>query len=417
MVKRIIAIGALFCASASFGAGFQVLEQGANNIGSAMAGATTNASSDASAAFWNPSAVMFTQTKVGDVRVDAAMNFVIPSFEFEDDGRSVNPMGRNGNDGGNAGDLELIPNFFAVYRFAEDFALTFSMTAPFGIGTEYDDNWIGRFQGIESRVTTYDINPSIAWKVFDWLSVSAGASAQWLHAKLTQAVYLGYGMETRSQVTGDSWSAGANIGVTINYMEGGRIGFSWRTKVSHDLTGNLKIAGVGHQAVNANLTLPQTFNVGVYQRLGGDFRNFALMLDYSYTCWSSFESLVINSDATGSPVSYTNEDWKNVSRVAAGVHFYPDSIENLVFRFGVAWDESPVPNSARRTVRIPCSDRIWLTTGVGYEYKGISLSVAYGYIIFYDDSDINAVEAPNNIISGKYTGHSHIVSVQVGYAW
>ncbi len=416
MVKQVIATGALFGATAAFGAGFQVLEQGAANIGTSMAGSVTNASGDASAAFWNPSAVFYTQTEVGSLRVDAAMNFILPSFEFEDDGTSYNPLGKNGNNGGNAGDLELIPNFFTVYRFAEDFAFTFSVTAPFGIGTEYDENWIGRFQGVESRVTAYDINPSISWKLFDWLSISAGASAQYLEAKLTQAYYLGGGMETMSKIKGHSWSAGANIGATINYMEGGRIGFSWRTKVSHDLEGDLDIIGVTTMPVNANLVLPQTFNVGIYQRLQGDFRKFAVMFDYSYTCWSSFSALVVNSDATGAPVSYTKEDWKNVSRVAAGVHFHPDTIENLVVRFGVAWDGSPVPNAVRRTVRIPCSDRLWISTGIGYEYENIQLNIGYAYIMFYDDSEIRST-TDNSYISGKYTGHSHVVSAQIGYSW
>lgn len=418
MVKRILANSALFCATAAFGAGFQTLEQGAANIGTALAGATANASSDTSAAFWNPSAVVFTQPEIGSLRFDAAANFVIPSFEFENDGNSVNPMGKNnGTSGGNAGRLEFVPNFYSVYRFSEDFAFTFSMTAPFGIGTEYDSDWVGRFQGIKSRITTIDLNPSVAWKVTDWFSVSAGASAQWMHAQLTQATYLGFGRETVTTLTGDSWSAGANLGATINYAEGGRVGFSWRTKVSHDLTGNMKIQNVGASPVAANLVLPQSFNLGWYQRLGGDFHKFAVMVDYAYTCWSSFKNLDILSASSGSIISRTEENWKNTSRVALGTHFYPDTVKGMTVQLGVAWDESPVPDAEHRTVRIPCSDRIWITTGIGYDYENFHFNLAYGYILFYNDSRIDADYSPTNKVSGVFVGHSHIVSAQIGYTW
>ena len=87
MKKLIMNAGALVVACISYGAGFQVLEQGASNIGSALAGATANASSDASSAFWNPSASIFSDTiKVGDIDMESGINFVVPSFEFNNQG-------------------------------------------------------------------------------------------------------------------------------------------------------------------------------------------------------------------------------------------------------------------------------------------------------------------------------------------
>lgn len=421
MVKKVIlTAGAACCATLMFGAGFQVLEQGAANIGNAMAGATANANSDASAAYWNPSAAMFT-TKVGDLQTDVSMNFIIPSFEFENNGGTTGPFGSpaSGSDGGNAGQVEEIPNFFAVYRLSEDFALTFSMTAPFGIGTEYEADWVGRFHGISSRITTFDFNPSVAWKLTDWFSISAGASAQWVHARLTQATLNPLtGAEGIARVSGDSWSAGANIGATIQYDEDGRFGFAWRTKVSHDIEGNFSAFG-NLQAVNAGLVLPQSFTIGWYQRLRGDYlRKFALMAEYAYTCWSSFDSLTINRES-GGVLSNTPEEWKNVSRVALGMHFYPDTFKDkMTVRLGVAWDESPVRSAELRTVRIPCSDRIWVTTGITYKYdNNIDLGMSYGYILFYNDSNINSVHPQMGAVKGKFVGHSHIVSLQLNIHW
>ncbi|MEI2636468.1 MAG: outer membrane protein transport protein [Methylotenera sp.] len=41
------------------------------------------------------------------------------------------------------------------------------MNAPFGLKTEYDKEWLGRFQADMSEVKTININPSIAFKVND----------------------------------------------------------------------------------------------------------------------------------------------------------------------------------------------------------------------------------------------------------
>ena len=156
MKTKILTTGAMFIACLSFGAGFQVLEQGASNIGSAMAGATSNASGDASSAFWNPSAAFFSGIEVGEIKVDAAMNFVIPHFDF--DGTASNPLtggatNMTGNDGGNAGELAYVPNFYSVYRISEDFLFSLSITSPYGLETDYTEGWIGRYHALKSELT------------------------------------------------------------------------------------------------------------------------------------------------------------------------------------------------------------------------------------------------------------------------
>ena len=419
-MKKIFAASALFCAVTAFGSGFQVLEQGASNIGTALAGSTANANNDASAAFWNPSAAIFSGLAVGETQMDSSFTFMIPSFEFTDHG-STNPYldgsPKHGGNGGNAGRLSYIPNFYAMHRFDEEFALTLSMTSPYGLETDYDRDWVGRFHGINSDVMTLDINPSIVYRPLDWLSFSVGASAQWIHAELTQASML-YGQEIRTSARGSSWSGGANVGMTINYMEGGRFGVAWRSEVSHTLTGNMHLDSSPMDnilfPISADITMPQTVNVGVYQRLWGVLHRFAVMADYAWTGWSCFDELALKNSATGGPAGEpTTENWKDTSRVAVGFHYYPMFSENVVFRWGAAWDESPIRGSEYRTPRIPCSDRIWLSTGIGYKYKNMNFNLGYTYILFYNDSDINSTNM-SGTVKGQYTGHAHLVSIQAG---
>ncbi|PVE26506.1 long-chain fatty acid transporter, partial [Enterococcus faecalis] len=49
---------------------------------------------------------------------------------------------------------------------------------PFGLMTEYSDDWIGRFHSTKFDIKTININPSIAFKVNDMLSLGFGVSVQ-----------------------------------------------------------------------------------------------------------------------------------------------------------------------------------------------------------------------------------------------
>ena len=423
MKTKILTTGAMFIACLSFGAGFQVLEQGASNIGSAMAGATSNASGDASSAFWNPSAAFFSGIEVGEIKVDAAMNFVIPHFDF--DGTASNPLtggatNMTGNDGGNAGELAYVPNFYSVYRISEDFLFSLSITSPYGLETDYTEGWIGRYHALNSELTTIDMNPSIAWKPTEWLSVSAGFAVQWIHAHLTQATPINpftgayTGADHHMRVSGDGWGFGATLGMAIKYAEGGRLGISWRSKVAHSLSGNACLDWLSLRGIGADLTIPQTINAGIYQRLWGPLDRFAVMLDYAWTGWSCFEYLTIIQDANGQPLGQpVHEDWKNTSRVSLGVHYYPEFDENLVLRCGITWDESPVKRAEHRTARIPCADRVWFACGVGYVWDNITFDVGYMYIMFPTGGKVEHSTTAGKL-SGEFTGHANVVSAQIG---
>lgn len=389
-VKFAFFAGAVFSATWLLGAGFQVQEQGASNLGTANAGAVANANGDATAAFWNPSAVSFADFKVGNTLVNAGINFVVPTLGLS-------------NERGNfdCAVMSYVPNFYMAHKFTEDLAATVSVTAPYGLESSYDYDWYGRVQGLRSYLLTCDINPSLVYKITDWFSVSGGVSLQYLDCNLTQY------MMGKIDLRGHSWGVGGNIGFTINYMEGGRFGFHWRSAVTQDLDGTFRMNGIPMSPISTSVDMPNTFNFGIYQRLQGDFSQFAVMLDYVYTTWSSFDKLEVP------PFPPVEEDWKDTSRVAFGIHYYPEQIENLTLRFGVAYDESPVKSAEMRTVRIPCSDRIWFSGGVGYKWDIFSFDVAYSYIMCVGSSQINRTEN-GMTVSGHYYGHIHVVSLQAG---
>ncbi len=427
MKKRIIALSALFCAYTSvIGAGFQTLEQGAANMGNANAGATVNANADASAAFWNPSAGFNICLKTGETKIDVAASIVASTFDFVGTKTTTyngTPIAQEGPvKSGDAGYVSVVPNMFIMHQLKEDIMLSLSVTAPYALETKYDQGWLGDFVALHSNVTTIDINPSIAFKVNDWLTVAGGVSAQWAHGKLTSMPMAGlpFGMGNNEvlRIAGDGWGVGGNIGFTVNYAEDGRIGFHWRSEVSHTLKGNAKYSNPTLAGpIELDLTTPHTFNIGWYQRLRDDWKKFAVMAEYSYTMWSCFEELAIKDSETGANFGEPYvEDWRNTSRVGIGMHYY--ATDDLTLRLGTAWDQTPIKDSKHRYARIPCTDRIWITAGIGYKYENWNFDLGYMFIWFYDDPKMNDAMNSGPIgrnLNGYFEGRAHVASFQIGY--
>jgi len=417
MKKILIATAICTAATQLWASGFQIVEQGASNMGTALAGATANANADASAAFWNPSAAFFVKGEE-DFKIDSSLNFIIPDFRFEP-GEAYSPAGAkvSGSDGGNAGGLSVVPNFYAIYKISEDWRFTLSLTSPFGLQTKYSEDFVGRYHGIKSNVTTIDLNPSIAYRVFDWWTVSAGASAQFVSAELTQSSYLNpMFTDEFSKMSATGWSAGFNLGMTFKYDERGRIAVGFRSQVSHSVSGSMKfrnpLLSSLRQDVTADVSLPNTVNVGLYQRFYGDFEDFAVMVDYAWTQWSSFKDLTVLG-ASGNVLSTTDESWKDTSRISLGMHYY--ATDEITLRAGTTWDESPIRGSTFRTPRIPDANRLWIAGGIGYNYNDwLNFEVAYAYIIF-DASYMNNQNDPaKGVLTGSFSGAAHVVSAQVG---
>ena len=415
MKKRIIALSALFCAGSTlFGAGFQTLEQGAANLGNANAGATVNSNADASAAFWNPSSAFNAGLKVGETKLDVAGSIVASTFDFTQTDANGNELTKSGD----AGTVCVVPNFFLIHRWKEDIMVNLSVTAPYALETDYDNGWVGSCAALHSNVTSIDINPSISIKVNDWLAVSGGISAQWIHGKLTSAPLYHMGIADELKITGDGWGVGGQIGFTINYAEDGRVGFQWRSAIDHNLKGSSK----GSATLNAvglvtpielDLSIPHTFTLGWYQRLRGDYKKIAVMAEYSYTTWSSFDYLTIEK-AGGGILSQQEEHWRDTSRVSIGMHYY--ATEDLTLRLGTAWDQSPIDDDKNRHARIPCTDRIWITAGIGYKWNNWNFDLGYMFIWFYDDPKMNDEHpASGTTMYGFFEGRAHVASFQVGY--
>ena len=428
-------------------AGFQIREQSTAALGNAMAGASASAQ-DVTYMAYNPASIGL----VDGSQIAALASGIFVSFDIKDtEARSVLGADVTGGGDDNGGETALVPSLAAKWRVNDQVDLGLAVTAPWGLRTDYDENWAGRYHGLESDLLTVNIQPVISLKPTERLTVAGGLQIQYIDATLSNAVDFGtIGTATAAavpglgallppatapgqndgfaEVTGDDWGLGYVFGLIYEFTPGTRAGFAYRSAISHRLEGDatfeLDDDGVGAvisaatgQFVDtggaAEVTIPETASFGLHHQLSP---RWAVLAEASWTNWARFEELVVEFDNPAQADSVTTEQWESTWMYALGLNFMPTPAWTL--RTGVGFDESPVPDETR-TPRIPGNDRTWL--GVGATWKPSSrLSVSASFVhIFVKDSTIDLEAQGENQFRGSLDadmkGRAEVVSAQVDW--
>ena len=326
------------------------------------------------------------------------------------------------------------PNYKS-YKFNDKAVAGLGINAPFGLVTKYDDDWKGRYHAIESDLKTVNINPSFAFKPTEKLSLGFGVSVQYIDLKLTQAVDFGaacavaavgacatpQGFDGKAKLTADDWSWGYNLGLIFQATEATRLGLSYRSKVSHHLTGEGKFTipdnafvqgvaaagGFTNNSISGDVDLPESVSFAIHHQVNS---KWTIMADATWTRWDRFQDLTINS-ATGNRLNSSKEEkWDNTMRYGIGVDYKHN--DKWTFRSGIAYDESPVSDDYR-TARIPGNDRKWLSVGASYQLQdNIIIDAGYTHL-FVSNPKIDETDSNGYSLTGKYDASVDLLGIQV----
>lgn len=399
-------------------AGYQIQEQSVRGLGNAFAGGAAVAE-DASTVLYNPAGL----TRI-DRQAALGGHVIVPRAEFEDRD-STNAIGGrpNGRVDVDGGQSAVVPNAFYANPINERLTFGFGASVLYGLTTEYPDDWIGRYHAVESVLFTVNLNPGIGYRVSDQLSLGAGISLQYAEATLSNALDFGTlgflsgtpgtqpsvpELDGFSEVEGDDWGFGYNLGLLHEFTPDTRVGLAFRSRIAHTLKGDnrltipefaVPLAGPSRtRGASADLVTPATLSLSGYHRLTP---NWAIMADITWTDWSEFEEIRIRFD-DGSRDSVQPERWEDSWRYSLGVdYFYND---RLTLRAGLAYDETPVPNAELRTPRIPDASRLWVAFGASYQASD-NLTLDVGYVhIFVDDAVIRDTELSTGALAGVPVG-------------
>jgi len=373
---------------------FQLWEQNASGLGTAYAGSAAVAD-NASTIFFNPAGM----AQLSGFQFSAGVNGVKPSYKFRSDG-SVG----TGGEGGDAGSWAAVPNGYLSWQVAPDWTLGFGISAPFGMSTEYKDNsWVGRYESLKSEIKTINYNPSVAYRVNDKVSLGFGLNYQTIDAELSSMVNTG--VDRISRLKGSDSALGWNAGALFSLSPAMRVGLSYRSKIKYTLEGDATVSGVSTTPVRADIKLPDTFILSVWQQVSD---RWEAMGDVSYTRWNSLKSLDVYNRNTGILATSETFNYKNAWRLAWGAAYLLNDTTKL--KFGIAYDKTPV-RDADRSARVPDNSRLWLSLGAQWNAGAQGkFDVGYSYLHVKDPS-INQSSFGNSLI-GRYDASGHVVGVQ-----
>lgn len=457
--------GALAIASGSvLASAFALVETTASGLGNAYAGSAAVAD-EAGTIWWNPAGM----TRLEGISVTTALHAITPSAKFNNQGSQAacisaavcRPLGGNGGD---AGDTAFVPNLYLAIPMGR-LALGLGVTGPFGLKTEYESDWLGRYQAIKSDLKTVNINPSIAFKVNDMFSIGGGVNYQKINAELTnrvnltgvlaQAVQVGaipaalapqvFGAslgiaDADAKVKGDDSAWGWNLGVLVNVAPNTRVGAHYRSAIRYKVQGDVSFnvptvattstaTGAISQVLNAlqqpgqrlsngpvtaDIKMPDSFSVSLAHDLNPQIQ---LLADVSWTGWSSIPKLEFVR-TNGTVLNSVEYNWKDTWRYSLGANYKLN--DRLMLRGGVAYDQSPM-DTAHRTPRLPDGDRTWLSVGARYMIlPTTALDFGYTHIFIKDpkiDNRNDGSTAGFGLVNGTYDSKVNIFSVGLSHSF
>ena len=413
-VLTLTALSTLLLSTSAMAAGFHLREQSAAAQGNAYAGATAGAEND-SYAYYNVAGI----TRQKGMQVNMGGTYIAPRATAK------NVRGQSGERGANVENVvhaAISPNGTVSYQLNDKAFAAIAANSQFGMITKYDPEWVGSDHGITSDLKSGTITPMFAYKATDKLSLGAGVQMQYVWAHLTSSNTLAPGVRVNNITTnGNDFDMGYQLGALYEFTDSTRVGVGYRSEINHKLKGKMKSSGSPsplfnartNQKISAKLTTPAMLSMGVYHDVN---EKWAVMAEYQRVFWSSFQNLTFKSQNGGYTISNVKENWRDTNFYSVGTSYMLDNQWKL--RLGLAYDQSAV-RYAHRTPRIPDSDRIWYSAGLGYQYnENLSFDIGYTYIQAHKAKMNTAVTQNSGYnASADYSNSVKVFAFSLNYAF
>jgi len=361
-------------------AGFSLYEASAR--GNAMGGALVGDTGDASANYYNPANLTDlsgTHTLVGVTAVHPVLDLTV-----------------NGDKSNLDSDWFYPPHAYAAQQLADDWFLGMGLYSEYGLGTHYDRDWPLKWDSTETTLQTMTLNPNVAYKVTDRLSVAAGFRAMYLDFENLRTVYDNaplkppyplYG-DMRTHVTGDSWGYGYDLALSYKITDELEAGFVYRSLVRQTVKGEIDVASSsepvpnllpeGEASARGVIDLPPSWTAGLnYHPL----EKLNVGLAAIYTEWSTYDDLTMRFGKTRNaqiPDASEEKGWDDVWRLALGTEYL--LTERWSVQCGYVYDMDPI-DKAHTDTMLPPGDRHILSAGLGYAIDTWKINGSYGLII------------------------------------
>jgi long-chain fatty acid transport protein len=406
--------------AALFAGGFQLNEHGARAM--AQAGAFSARANDPSAIFFNPAGLSFlrgTQVMVGATAIMPSYTYYGPSNlqrndKWEMESQTFTP-----------------PNAYLTHTWTDGMlkglAVGIGVVTPYGLGTKWPDNWIGKAITQEINLKTFFISPTVSYAINDMIAVGGGVNIVMSDVLLRRAV-TNFSPEMQLNLEGTGKTAiSFNAGVMLKPTEQLSIGFTYRSATQLDFEGTANFSPPTSLAalfpggdVTTGIKLPATYFAAVAWMPNEDF---SVEVDYQGIGWSSYDKLTIDfaKDAAGDPTGVIKQadvtspkNYEDSYIIRFGAE-YKLPMLGLRLRAGWLYDKNPVPDAHLEPL-LPDADRNGLTLGAGMNLTpNLTIDAAYMNLMFKDRTT-TATSFPDGVyLDGSYSGSAQLFGVDLTY--
>ncbi|HCL77965.1 OmpP1/FadL family transporter [Stutzerimonas nitrititolerans] len=435
-LKTAIAIAAGALSTQALAAGFALNEQSISGMGTSFAGRSSSAD-DATTLFGNPAGM----SRLKREEVSFGMAAIHAKTDIKNSSASNVGLGGAGTTtGSNDGDMvptTAVPMGYYVKPLDDKWAIGVGIYVPFGLITDYEGGFQGRYFGDYSEVRVITVQPTVSYRFNEKLSIGFGPTINRIDGKLESAVPPLMGAsDSRVKIEGDDTALGFNVGVLYEFTPHTRAGITYRSKVEYKLEGDTSISGndpaigadAGAASLNAygkydaslDLDTPESIDVSVTHEFNDQWTLYAGAM---LTRWSRLESIVVENEGMN-PAAATvfgtieeEQDWHDTWSYALGAAYKLN--KQWTLRTGLAFDQSPT-NNTHRSPRIPTGDRTAVSFGLAWNpTDDVTVDLAYSYL-WEEDTKIRqnksyANGAVQESYSSTYENSAHGFGAALSY--
>ena len=409
----LVLAGVFLAVNMARGAGFALYEGSAR--GSALGGTLVGRADDPSALFYNPAGM----TQLPRSQVVAGATVIVPKTDV------VTTDGNADTRSETKTNFFVPPHLYSTYQYTDSVWFGLGIFSRFGLGTEFDADWPGRYNNYNATAKTLTVNPNVAFKVNDKLSLALGASWMWFDLALEQKIDFGglvgspNVLDVDQSLKGDSSGYGFNLALHYKPLDRMSLGVSYVSQTKQEIKGEAdfsKPAGVPAAVFNdskasGKITLPDILSLGA---VFYPTERLSLEVDGVWTRWTTYDELTIHySDSILPGVNSSTKDkqWNDVWRLQVGAEY--KALDWLDVRLGYVHDESPIPSETADYL-VPANDRNLYSLGCGIRVGLWTVDLSYTYLNI--ESRSVSARPEDGVLDSRFKdGHAHLIGSSVSY--
>lgn len=417
--------------------GYSVNEQSACAMGRGTAGVAAPCD-DGSAMFYNPAALAVKPQRL----IGLGGTLIGPRGDYESLSGSVTAELR--------ANWYPVPGVYFSMPIGERAAFGIGLFAPYGLTTEWDEAFEGRFTAYKTTLQSPYVQPTFAWRPNDRLAIGAGLDLTYNTLELKQRLDLSrqqlapgltfgaLGVPPLTdfadfRIKGHKITVGANVGIIVNpdgpvsfglrYMSRQKIDADDLELETRQITTGLRTpvplpgipagtpidailapqfqagARLANQGAVTELTLPDQVAVGIAFKATDSVK---VLADYWWTNWSVFETLEFTTENGLEEV--IDKAYGNSGAFRFGVDVAAS--EKLTVRGGFILHNAAAPDGSI-TPDLPEGGRWLVTGGLGLNVSSaLRMDLAYMYLKQEERSGRTQLVGPD---TGLYTFQANLL--------